>query len=703
METYRAEEAEEAPQYVDIAFEGGRKARLDMTTSRAAVWADILDSLRQAGEPAYVEIDPASGDITELLRPLRVRVGALTPDATGDTVEVELIISAARHYLRATNPDFQELLSILQTAQQQGSTVLVTETLDDHEIIDVKLLPGPPGPEPAEEPPPVGPADTIPVTPQRAQQLFDLMNARSCAPATAQAPCIPFLYPNDGCWARAHEMCRLMLDDGAAPEKVWIYGWLRVPTINAPSCEVQWGWHVAPTLLVQVGSTTEVQVIDPSLFSMPVPQAVWAYVQGDPSATLVATNASVYHRSSFGTETYDPDYTQTEYYLQVYRDQLKLRAASASGPPPYSACYTPDLYIRDNLEDIGLEPLVRGGISRSPDINHFRQELLDPQSTLGNATAQRRDDLFEDVELGQPNYLYVRLQNRGTAGGEAEVDVYWTQPSTLPSPSSWHLIGSLQSPAPIEPDELEVIGPLEWNDIPASGHYCFVAVLGTAQDPKPDLNQIQSSSDFYQLIRESNNVTWKNFDVADMFAGSNMHFDFWVAGWPRIAYLSDLELDLSGLPAGSQVELRMLKRLTQSATLENLTEISDTKYHVRYEVGSARHSAVRRMPLRTSDRSQATLYLSLPDDTPDGTYEFSVLQRIDGREMGRITKRLAVGEHPYVVNRNSREVHAANCEWVSRMSPRNKAAYRDVSLALKRGYDGCFYCLPEHDTDRLDI
>lgn len=60
---------------------------------------------------------------------------------------------------------------------------------------------------------------------QRANELFDLCNARVCCPASAPAPCIPFLYPDDGCWGRAHELCRLMLAAGESPRKVWIYGY----------------------------------------------------------------------------------------------------------------------------------------------------------------------------------------------------------------------------------------------------------------------------------------------------------------------------------------------------------------------------------------------------------------------------------------------------------------------------------------------
>jgi hypothetical protein len=107
--------------------------------------------------------------------------------------------------------------------------------------------------------------------------MFDLVAHKVCCPATAAAPCIPFNYPDDGCWGRAHEMCRLMLAAGITPNKVWIFGNLRAASQNNPNCQVLWGWHVAPTL--SVGGET--YVIDPALFNGPVTQATWAGVQGD--------------------------------------------------------------------------------------------------------------------------------------------------------------------------------------------------------------------------------------------------------------------------------------------------------------------------------------------------------------------------------------------------------------------------------------
>jgi hypothetical protein len=191
------------------------------------------------------------------------------------------------------------------------------------------------------------------VTPQRAQQLFSLVVGRVCCPASCPPPCIPFLYPDDGCWARAHEMCRLMIADGAQPEKIWIFGTLppggiseysdpplHVISPNKPECNVRWYWHVAPTLQVTTGSGTETWIIDPSLFPGPVPKATWVAEQRDPSAALASSSAVVYLLDREGVVEHDPTYSRTNNDLQTYRNKLKLRSAGGNGPPPYFNCMT---------------------------------------------------------------------------------------------------------------------------------------------------------------------------------------------------------------------------------------------------------------------------------------------------------------------------------------------------------------------------
>jgi Glutaminase len=332
---------------LSVELEGGRRVRLDPADPRSAGFAQILDGLRKQRLPVYVEVDPATSAITRLLIPHVARVVGIRPIDVG-VLGVQLDLSHGRHVLRRSSPDFDELERQLREALRTGAPVIVTEN-DAHEIIDVRSYrPGPEGP-PFPEFPPRRPWPwwwriwhwswwpwwwfrCMSVT--KAQQIFDAMNATSCNPLTVPAPCIPFLYPDDGCWARAHEMCRLMINMGQTPKKVWIEGSLYVSTKNNPDCGVWWGWHVAPTLCVRGAGLFQKQemVIDPALFTTPVSKATWKGVQSDPNAILTESDASDY---LWGMT--DPSYTKTNEKLAFYRLQLQNRAIE-HGPPPYATC-----------------------------------------------------------------------------------------------------------------------------------------------------------------------------------------------------------------------------------------------------------------------------------------------------------------------------------------------------------------------------
>lgn len=326
---------------VEVAFEAGGAARIDTADPRAGAWIAALSTMRESGIPAYVETDADTGLVTEVLVPIVVRVGDIR-DA-GDALEVELVISEARHWLPRSAPGFAEMLRTLEQARAQGAAVLVTERVDEHVIVDVRPLPDEIAPPPAvtehePEPPPVAETHAPPVSLAVANQMFAMLNGRTCCSSGPAAPCIPFTFPDDGCWGRAHEMCRLMAAQGVASDKVWIYGGLRVSSANKPDCVVRWGWHVAPTLPVTIGSSTQTYVIDPALFTSPVPRATWAGVQGDPNAQLVPSGSDVFYRGFDGYVQYDPTYSETNTVLARYRAQLQLRSASSSGPPPYPQC-----------------------------------------------------------------------------------------------------------------------------------------------------------------------------------------------------------------------------------------------------------------------------------------------------------------------------------------------------------------------------
>jgi hypothetical protein len=141
--TPRIAAAETVPpgsQHLTVAFSSGRIGVLDVSAPRGRVWAEVLQSLHATGQPAYVEIEPQSGLITELLQPVRYDVGRLLGDDKRG-FEVELVISQARHYLARSHPRFLELRTMLEQAREHSRPLYVTES-DDHQIIDVRPAPG---------------------------------------------------------------------------------------------------------------------------------------------------------------------------------------------------------------------------------------------------------------------------------------------------------------------------------------------------------------------------------------------------------------------------------------------------------------------------------------------------------------------------------------------------------------------------------
>jgi len=338
-----------------VVLDDGRQVQLDPADQKSAGLARVLDGLEKLRRPVYLELDPVTSHIRRLLIPHLTRVAALR--SVKDGIEVDLELSHARHLLLRDEPEFAEIEGRLGAALKGKGVVIVTED-DAHNIIDVRDYE--PGPDDGPLPPFPKPDHPLErgwlgdlldwiwrwpfwpwwwlrgcISMARAQQVFNAMSATSCAPLTVPVPCIPFMYPDDGCWGRAHEMCRLMIAMGLSPRKVWIQGSLKAATKNNPNCFVYWGWHVAPTLCVRRSFfRTEQMVIDPSLFTMPVTQATWKSVQGDPNATLTPSTADIFYL--WGNVT-DPTYAQTNQVLATYRLQLMNRSVQI-GPPPYANC-----------------------------------------------------------------------------------------------------------------------------------------------------------------------------------------------------------------------------------------------------------------------------------------------------------------------------------------------------------------------------
>jgi hypothetical protein len=73
---------------------------------------------------------------------------------------------------------------------------------------------------------------------------------------------LTWLYPDDGCYARAHGMNYLLgTQDYTRPYSVFVFGNLKVKTPNHPAGQVEWWYHVAPIVKID----EKLYVLDPAI------------------------------------------------------------------------------------------------------------------------------------------------------------------------------------------------------------------------------------------------------------------------------------------------------------------------------------------------------------------------------------------------------------------------------------------------------
>lgn len=177
--------------------------------------------------------------------------------------------------------------------------------------------------------------DDIPLMPNEAT-----MNLIFSACATD--PVQTFAFKSDGCYARAHEMARIIELNGYGCGKLFIYASASAPlavSVNSFCCQ-QWSFHVAPLVRFKnAAGVAEVRVFDPSIFSTPVTKDQWfnackssCYPGANIGATFLA-QPYVYNRASNGAVSRDNNYAKTNCTLNAY--------AGLSGGcinPPAGAC-----------------------------------------------------------------------------------------------------------------------------------------------------------------------------------------------------------------------------------------------------------------------------------------------------------------------------------------------------------------------------
>jgi len=200
----------------------------------------------------------------------------------------------------------------------------------------------------------------------------------------------------------------------------------------------------------------------------------------------------------------------------------------------------PELYIRDNIGDTGLEPNATTTVAwESPDV-WVRQSA--DGITVG-----------EPIAGGQPSIVYVRITNTGLAPSDDNevVRLYWAKAQAgLSWPAPWDgsipkqggMVATAQPIGTIQPGQSKTI-PFSWPATPNpvdygnDGHFCLLAFVTTEAAPVfagfqgPDLNQ---------NVLDANGVAWRNIHIVPV--GANMKMGDMEMGDIVVANHTDREM-----------------------------------------------------------------------------------------------------------------------------------------------------------------
>lgn len=309
----------------------------------------------------------------------------------------------------------------------------------------------------------------------------------------------------------------------------------------------------------------------------------------------------------------------------------------------------PDVYLRDFVGDTG-DPHT-GAISASPDVILRQTAVADPQASFGEGSGMENSTtLGYEAEAGQDNFLYVRVRNRGgTAVANLQATVYWAPPSTLLTPDLWTLVDSTMIANVPTGDLLMVSDAIVWPlaAIPATGHYCFVAVIGHAQDPAPAPADFLNWDNFRLFIRANNNVTWRNFNVVNNVPPSSAEppnyvaLPFLAAGAPDKARQMRLEV-VGRLPKGAEAVLEMPREFAHLLRARPVpVNGSRKRQRVYVPVNPCGRTTFAEVAFPAKARIPMRLLVRVPKELRKHEFEIFARQLYDEEEVGRVTWRLA--------------------------------------------------------------
>ena len=353
---------------------------------------------------------------------------------------------------------------------------------------------------------------------------------------------------------------------------------------------------------------------------------------------------------------------------------------------------TVDVYITDSGADIGAIP------SPSP---HWTSPDIWVRN-LGPADGDDPSGGHQEPIIGQPNFMYINVRNRGIASAPAgvfTVEAFHCDPGTgMIWPTHFTSMGTLAVATAIPAGGSVRIGPFLWTPAVLS-HECLLAVVSGTDDPAVTAGLL-SPVPHDQLVRFDNNVGQRNVNPQMSVPGGKTKASMTVHGGLERS-TNTLQIDTTALPADSRVEIRTLTRLIDAATLSDLAPLKAGAVRSSLQAGGGVDAGMADFPLAASEDATLDLVIDFSHNAEHlRTYPLVVSQWQDGRLVGRVTVDIVAIkelEDYFFGNPRSGEIHVTTCPFWPALGPGSKIPFVRIEDAVARGYNGCAYCLPAHD------
>ncbi|NJB87287.1 hypothetical protein GGR26_003067 [Lewinella marina] len=189
-------------------------------------------------------------------------------------------------------------------------------------------------------------------------------------------------------------------------------------------------------------------------------------------------------------------------------------------PPPESPA-EPDLWSADTHDDTGAEP------NPSTEAMYHSADIWVRNSDDGFLNQEHQNPVYRPG--GEPNYVYVRVRNRGCGGSASGTNhLYWAKAGSgvsWPAPWDGNVITPALMGAPIGSQPVTVDGgeftilqyewvvpnPDDYASIPGDkSHFCLLA-----RTEEPGGMTFPETGNLYANVQNNNNIVWKNVSVGD--------------------------------------------------------------------------------------------------------------------------------------------------------------------------------------------